>query len=487
LAFASEAKALFTLPEVSRRIEPQSIAAYLDLAYVPEQLRLFAEIERLQAGCWLAVHGRTVTRGRYAGVAAPAVPASIGFGEACDRVEAAVREAVRLRLRADVPLGVFLSGGVDSSLVALQAARLVPGRLRTYTVGFKGEADERPFARQVAQAVGAEHTEVEVELDAPALAGEVARHWDEPFGDSSAVPMLAMARETQKAVKVVLSGDGGDEIFGGYGLYLRHLRKSPAGATGLLGRWAGRGVRWAQAGARRLPARLSAVAAAVYRPLRHRFDGVGDAAVADPALRHLLSARVSHARRPEELLSPLLGGSAFDPASLLVGAPRGLPAVRTAMRIDRLVYLPGDILKKVDVAAMRFGLEVRSPFLDDDLIALADQLPEGFLASRLEGQAEERWGKRPLKALVARALGEPFAYRAKQGFGAPLQTWLADPRFLQQAEDGFASAGTPLRGWFAPGSLAQVLREFRGGKGWLAQEVWNLIILDAWAREVRPT
>ncbi len=496
-AFASEAKALFALPEISRAIEPEAIAAYLDWMYVPEQLRLFRDIERLQAGEFIVVEDGRTRRSLYAPDCAPRVPANLSFDEACARVDAAVHEATRIRLRADVPLGVFLSGGIDSTLVALSAASQVPGKLRTFTVGFRGESDERPFAAQVARAIGSEHTELEITLDAPGVAQEILAHFDEPFGDSSAVPVLAMSRETAKSVKVVLAGDGGDEIFGGYGTYLRHLQASDAasagGRAGLLRSTFGRAVGFARESAKRLPAPLSARIAQLIKPLRKGLDAAADApdALADPALRQLLMMRITRADRSRDQLAPLFGHATSAPRDLaqemLARVPRDGAALRAAMLCDRRVYLPGDILKKVDICAMRAALEVRAPLLDDDVIALADALPLDFLVSRITGAAEETFGKRPLKALVAQRMGAQFAYRPKQGFGAPLQSWLHDPRFVSIVHEGFASPTSPLADWFAPRARERIWSDFRAGKQWLAQEVWNLIALDAWARQTRPT
>jgi asparagine synthase (glutamine-hydrolysing) len=492
-AFASEARALFALPEVSRAVEPAAMAAYLEWMYVPEQLNVFREVERVQPGEAVVVERGRLTRSRFRADTKAAPQEGRSFEDACAQVEERLKRAVQLRLRSDVPLGVFLSGGIDSSLVALYAAQLSGAKLRTFTVGFPGPGDERSFAREIARKLGTEHTEVTLELDAPALAREVAESWDEPFGDSSAVPVLAMSRETRKQVKVVLGGDGGDEVFGGYDSYLRHVRAgSTAGAPGLLRRRAAALVARLKDGARRLPAPLAARLAALARPYRARIDSAADAQAADPALRHLRLMRVAHSAPPEELLRPLLAGRPLPEASLLaLAGPADAPfpggALRAAMQVDRRIYLPGDILKKVDIASMRHGLEVRAPLLDDDLIALADALPIEHLVQRLAGRPETAWNKRPLKALAARAYGEEFAYRPKQGFAAPLQEWLDDPRFVAMAEDGFASSNTPLKPWFEKDALPRVWREWRAGKRWLAQEVWNLIMLDGWARAVRPS
>jgi asparagine synthase (glutamine-hydrolysing) len=503
LAFASEAKALLDLPEVGRRIEPGALALYLDLMYVPEQVRLWSAVERLQPGALLLFeNGQMQEQRRWA----PAEEAEFcgalapSFDEACARVEQTLAEATRLRLRSDVPVGLFLSGGVDSGLVALLAAEQSGTPLRTFSVGFHDKApaaagadqpvDERPFARQVAERIGARHTELMVELDAPALVESVARAFDEPFGDSSAVPTLAMSLRTRAEVPVVLSGDGGDEVFGGYDTYLRHLRAGVGkAAPGPARRFTGLLLARLKEAARRLPAPLAAAIARRLRPLRSRLDQVIDAEQDDLAFRQLGMMRIAHAAQPEELLRPLLGATAPPLAQawaeLLSCVPRDGAALRVAMRTDRLVYLPGDILKKVDIASMACGLEVRSPFLDSEVVALAQQLPLPLLIDR-SAAAKERWGKRIPKALLARRMGDAYAYRPKQGFGSPLQQWLDTPRFRALVEDGFASSGSPLRPWFAPGALVGVHRDFRAGKRWLAQEVWNLILLDAWARAHRP-
>jgi asparagine synthase (glutamine-hydrolysing) len=221
--------------------------------------------------------------------------------------------------------------------------------------------------------------------------------------------------------------------------------------------------------------------------MRRGLDALEGQLAGTPAQRQLQMQIASSSRPAAELLAPLLGGRRPSLSPLLDGHFQDGSAVRTAMRLDRQLYLPGDILKKVDLASMRYGLEVRAPLLDDDLIALADRLPAAFMVDRLKGFTEERWGKRILKSLASRSLGDAFAYRPKQGFGAPLGDWLRDPRFEQVAHDGFLSPGSPIKGWFAPRLLKRSYRDFLSGKPWLAQEVWNLIVLDAWAREARPT
>ncbi len=275
LAFASEAKALLTLPDANRRANPFAVAQYLDLMYVPEQTPIWRDIQRLPPGHALEVVDRSTRLFPFwrSGLEEP--PSLLDSREALDKLENTLSEAVRIRLRSDVPLGIFLSGGVDSSLIALLAAEQGARGLRVFTVGFNGANDERPHARQVAQRIGAEHVELEIDLNGPGLVADVARAYDEPFGDTSAVPTLAMARATRDFVKVVLTGDGGDELFGGYDSYLREAVLPPS-PPGLLRRGIGTAITQGRFLARRLPAPLASVVARALRSHRGQIDRLSD-------------------------------------------------------------------------------------------------------------------------------------------------------------------------------------------------------------------
>lgn len=488
VAFASEAKALFHVPGIQRRAEPGAIATYLDLMYVPEQVAVWRDVERLPPGSWLAVERDRVFRGRYWEPTPVESPEFQDFEHACAEARARLEESTRIRLRADVPVGVFLSGGVDSTLVALSAARQIGTRIRAFTVGFDGVFDERRFAQVVARAIDAELTVLDIRLDGPALIQKVAKYFDEPFGDTSAVPTLAMSWETKAHVKVVLSGDGGDELFGGYDTYLRHLRLG-GGATspGTMRRWAGGIIGRLKRRARTLPTPLAKQVAWLARPYRARIDSFADARRADPVIRQAEMMRVAHFQEPADVLRPLLAGTS-PPALADVAArcPRFESPVKSAMLFDQLVYLPGDILKKVDIASMSTGLEVRSPILDDRMLALAHSLPTRHHVVELPNASPEHWRKRVLKRLCEEQMGSEFTYRQKAGFALPLQEWLDQPAFVDCVESGFVSTTSPIRFWFRAGVPRELWRAFRDGKRWLAQEVWNLIMLDAWAREHRP-
>jgi asparagine synthase (glutamine-hydrolysing) len=237
---------------------------------------------------------------------------------------------------------------------------------------------------------------------------------------------------------------------------------------------------------RTLPAPIAGTLARMARPHRARYYAMADAISSNPVERHISMMRVAHSAPPELLLRPLLGGVAPDGIQPMIdGCGKAQPALRAAMMFDQMVYLPGDILRKVDISTMGCGLEVRSPLLDEDLLTVAHSLPAELLVHD-DGAPPHRWGKRVLKTICAREMGEAFVDRPKQGFGLPLQQWLDDRRFHQIIKDGFASTTSPISAWFERGALAKVWSDFQGGKRWLAQEVWNLMMLDAWAREYRP-
>lgn len=489
-AFASEAKALLEMPELDRRINPTAIWAFCELMYVPEQLHVWADIERVQPGQALLVTDNGIHTWQYTPLSDDTSRVFTSFEDACQAIKTELAEAIRIRLRSDVPVGLFLSGGIDSTIVAFIAAELISQPLETYTVGFQVSrpdefVDERVFGREVARRIGAHHNEIHVDLHAIDLIQEIAYYFDEPFGDTSALPMLAMARETKKHVTVVLSGDGGDEIFGGYPTYLRHLVINESLP---IDRPVSRFLAQLKDQVRSLPPWISGAIARIARPFREQIDSFTDAVEQDTALRHLLMMRVNHAIFPATYLQPLLGNRGnLDLRNFVRDVPEQQSPLRTAMLCDAAVLLPGQILKKVDISTMASGLEVRSPLLDDRIAAITRRLPLEFLIHADPQHPKSYWGKRLLKSLCVPYMGEQFTYRTKSGFLLPLQQWLDEASFRELIYDGVGSHDSPTSEWFAPGTARKIYEDFRAGKRWLAQEVWNLIILDAWARRYRPS
>ncbi|HBP16430.1 MAG TPA: asparagine synthase (glutamine-hydrolyzing), partial [Planctomycetes bacterium] len=424
VAFASELKALRALEGWTPALDPEALLAYLRLQYVPAPRTIYQGVSKLEPGTLLWVEEGLARPRRYWQLGAPGSGEWTTRAEALQRCEELLSDSVRRRLAADVPVGVFLSGGVDSSLVAALGQRVSPTPLRTFSIGFQSEADdEAPYARAVAEHLGCEHTELYMQSgDALALVERLGDLYDEPFADSSQLPTALLSQLTRSSVTVALAGDGGDELFAGYTRYrdclelLAKVQRLPAPlrelarAARLRTRWApdwGRGR-----GARRRLRR------ATLRDLREVY-------------LHLTSLW----EEPHELVE----GAA---ASALACSPalRELPARPPAddplaplQRADLLGYLPDDLLTKVDRASMAASLEVRLPLLDHRLVELAWSLPSEWA---------RRWeepNKPLLRDLLARHVPRRLTDRPKRGFRVPVEDWLRGP-LRSQCEHHFAPA-----------------------------------------------
>jgi asparagine synthase (glutamine-hydrolysing) len=470
LVFASEPKALLRHPAVGRALDPVALEHYAAFGYTPAARSIFDGIAKLPPGHVATLAGSVLTRRRYwtlpAGVAAPAVRS---LPELQERVRAEVRDAVRARLIADVPLGVFLSGGIDSSAIVACMRELNVGRLATFSVGFGADAshDELPYARIVARRFETEHHEDVLEPKAADLAAAVVRALDEPFADSSALPTLAVAESTARHVKVALSGIGGDETFGGYPRYLgvrlaeawarvpRGLRAGPealarrlpeSATSRNLGDWA---RRFADGAARPMPER--------YIGWTRFFDAPALAALATPALARLFDGDVEATHRAA--WATRADGDAAD----------------GAWRIDLATYLPDDLLTMADRMSMARSLELRAPFCDHRLIELSLGIPPSI---KLAG-----WS---LKALLKRAFADvlpaEILRRRKQGFMIPLSRWLrTDLRHL--VDDALAPERVRARGLWRPESVSRIVTEHLSGARTHGDRIWTLVMLELWMRE----
>ncbi len=465
--FGSELKALLAWPAAPRALDPAALADYLALGYVPAERCILQGYAKLTPGSYLAGSldaPEAAAPRRYWALSlnaerggAPLTPAQL------DDLAALLTDAVRLRLRSDVPLGVFLSGGIDSGLVAHLAGQAAGSRRPlALTVSFDDEAyDEAVLAQAAAQHAGLEHRLVRQAAGGLAGVDRLAWFFDEPFGDSSALPTLALCEAAADHATVYLSGDGGDEAFGGYQRYLTARRL--AGWSPLLAATAG----------------LSRGAAQLWPPLtrmRHRllklgrpdqgFAAVVDDSPDDPGVRQVLSPA----------LRPHLAASSQRLAQRWAAAP-GPDLTARQQALDYGLYLPDDILVKMDRASMAHALEVRSPFLDYRVVEWAARLPRRAL---LAGET----GKRPLRALADRWLPPAVSQGRKRGFGVPLDRWFAQPAGQALVRARLLAPEAQARGlWSAPGVeqvLAQAGVPGRRKWGWL---LWRLLVLDAWARQ----
>lgn len=464
LAFASELKALLAHPGVPRRMNETALPDYLTFGYVATPDTFYADIKSLPPGHVL-VHEpgrppelkrywRLETAGRRAG--------PTRMRAAAPRVRAELRAAIHRRLIADVPLGAFLSGGVDSSSVVALMSELVDRPVATFTIGFDDQEgyDERPYARLVAQRFGTEHTEFVVQPHASDLVERLVWHHDQPFGDSSALPTYLLAELTRRHVTVALCGDGGDELFAGYERFA---------AAQLL------------AGLHRLP-----------RPVVDAATRAIAALPANALAGRALSAQRLLARRALPLPQAYLDWISFVPRDwrtrLLPPGPEEVAgefaarwdATAGSGELDRLLrlnldtYLLDDLLPKVDRMAMAHGLEVRSPFLDTEFVEFAFSLPAKL---KMRGPAL----KRVLKAAMADALPGEVLHRRKRGFGLPLDRWFrTDLRPFVQARlgDPRARVRTHLDGPTIDALLAEHLSGVNHG-----HSLWTLLTLEVFLRQ----
>jgi asparagine synthase (glutamine-hydrolysing) len=409
LAFASEAKALLELPGAGRELDVAATRAYFDLGYVPGPLSIFGGIVKLPPASLLLVEdGRHEVR-RY-WQAPNGVDEGVREHEWVDRVRAQLDRSVRMQMVSDVPIGAFLSGGLDSSAVVAFMARAADRPVRTYSIGFGGtRADsyynELPFARTVAQRFGTEHQEILVKPDVVELLPRLLWHMDEPIADSAFVTTYLVSQFARRDVKVILSGVGGDELFGGYRRYLGNHY---------------------QARFNRLPAVLRRSVAQLSRmlpsdrhsPLTNLARYVRSfIATADLSLERRYRSYVEVFPRGE--VAALLGSAAVDAPDVIDAAFRqagGSDPLNRMMVVDLLTQLPDDLLLLTDKMTMAASLECRVPLLDHDLVELTARIPEALKMPRGE-----------LKALMKRALEgvlpASILRRPKRGFGAPMGAW----------------------------------------------------------------
>lgn len=461
LLFGSELKALLAWPGFDRAHDPGALALFLTCEYLPAPLTAFRAARKLPPGHLLLCDGAGTTVQRYWHWCPESAPPG-GARGAAERARELVERAVRSQLVSDVPLGVFLSGGVDSTCVA--AAMTGAGaQARSFAIGFDDPAfDEAPFAREAAAALGSRHadrgfTEAELLAEVPRLLD----HLDEPLADPSIFPTALLARFARGEVTVALGGDGGDELFAGYPTYWVHrdyrryaavpgpLRRGALALTDAL-----------------LPVTQSGLTFA-YKLRKFR-----DGAERPMPWRHLAWMG---AWRPEAAGALLEGaGGALEEALAWVPEPPSDDPVTAAQWLDFHTYLPEDILAKVDRATMLASLEARVPLLDPALVSFAFGLPPGL---RLKG----RRGKLPLREAFGPRLPQGFFERPKRGFGIPLSRWLCGPLrpFAEELLSPEAARAVPF---LDPAPARRLFAEHLAGRADHRKPLWAHLCLAHWAR-----
>ena len=468
LTFASEIKAVLADPAVPRRLDPGAIPAYLTFGYVPTPRTFFEGVRSLPPGHVLTFEpgGEPVIERYWE----PPVAGLDGVAHVDESLESAASQvrtlleaAVRRRLISDVPLGAFLSGGIDSTAIVGIMAGELDRPVQTFTIGFDDQDgfDERPFARLAAARHRTDHHEFVVHPDAVDLVERLVWHHDQPFGDSSAVPTFLLSEVTRGKVTVALSGDGGDELFAGYerfaaGVAAQRYAAMPAVVQ--------RGFRGAMA---RVPASgMRGRAGSVQRFAR----------VAERGLPHAYRSWISYVSDAERdaLLDGRRDDWALEDYAAIWRASQGAPTLDRLLDLNLRTYLVDDLLVKADRMSMAHGLEVRSPFLDPALLAYTTRLPPRLKARGLSL-------KRVLKAAVGDLLPSEITNRPKRGFGVPLDRWFRED--LRTYLD--ASLGAPdahVKRHLEAAAVSRLLAEHQSGQRNHGHALWTLLTLEVFLR-----
>ena len=467
LLFGSELKALARAPEFNHKLSPGAIDQFLTYQYVPHPNSIYESARKLPPG-----HAAVVTE---AGVKVESYwrvdwRAEIEISEqaAAARLDELLRDSIRLRLRSDVPLGAFLSGGIDSSLIVALAQQELDQPLHTFSIGFnEADFDETRYARQVAAWVRTEHNEFKVTPDAVSVLDQLVWHYDEPFGDSSAIPTWYLSQWTRQQVKVALSGDGGDELFAGYdryrALWLSQWFNRLIPAAPILG------SRFVQSlphsnRQRSFVRRLQRFGEALNQPLARRYMN----------WLQIFPERMRAEMYRDEFLEQLPNE---DPYEFFEKAWRGVgdrDIVSRASLADLTTYLPCDLMTKVDIASMAHGLECRQPFLDYRLVEFAASLPASL---------KFRWGggKRLLRRTFERLLPRQIWTRKKMGFGVPLGSWFQN-ELRELTRERLLSTESRCHQFLRPDAIQVLVDQHMTGKVNHSYRMWNLLILESWLR-----
>ncbi len=468
LSFASELQALLQDPEVPRDVDPAAIDAYLAFGYVPSPMSAYRAIRKLPPAHVLVFQEGALTIERYWRLDYSSKRQVGDSRELEAEIRHSLREAVGRRLVSDVPIGAFLSGGIDSSAVVAAMAEQSPEPVKTFSIGFADDSvNELPQARLVAEHFSTDHHELLVEPNAVELLPKVVRHYGEPFGDHSALPCFYLAELAREHVTVALNGDGGDESFAGYQRYTTNS----------------------------IAAQLDPVPAAVRRSLAAAGRGFGEgpdprslrsrssrflARVGDTRYdRYLRQVSVFDADQRRELYDPEFGrelGNAAGADEVILGPWReasGADLLDQLLETDATVYLPGDLLTKIDVATMAYSLEARSPLLDHEFMEFAASLP-----TRCKARGTRR--KVALKNALRGWVPDAVLDGRKQGFELPVARWLRTdlaPFMREVLLDPGAE-----RGWVRREEVAGLIDQHVTGNANHGRKLWSLLALELWAQ-----
>jgi asparagine synthase (glutamine-hydrolysing) len=460
LSFASELQSLLADPKVGREVEAEAIALFLQFGYVPAPWSALRGVSKLPPGSALVWRPGGIQERRYWQLSYEPKHA-IGHRAAREELDWRIAAAVKGRLVSDVPLGAFLSGGIDSSIVVAHMQALSAQRVKTFSIGFADPRyDERPYAAAVARELGTDHHDQIVEADdLLAVLPRLVRHYGEPYADSSMVPTYYLARMARAHVTVALTGDGGDELLAGYerhaaARYASHFDRLPRPARRPLVEAAMRLVR----------------AGGEQKALGHKLFRLLRSLSLDPADRYSdWAGALSHAERRR--LAPALAPAARPELFAVASHP-----LDVALATDVSHYLPDDLMTKIDIATMACSLEARAPLLDYTLVEWAARLPVGLKQRGFRG-------KRLLRELLARRVSPVLFERPKMGFAAPVGSWLR--RELRELMvDTLLDERTAGRGYLERPAVEELVRSHLSGDVDHSRAIWTILMLELWHREV---
>ncbi|MBQ2683494.1 MAG: asparagine synthase (glutamine-hydrolyzing) [Thermoguttaceae bacterium] len=478
LYFASELKALTLLPGFPRTLDPIALEQYFAYQYIPAPRTIWRDARKLPPA-HLAVwtpQGRW-SQERYWEIDFNREERFTSAREWSERLRSALEESVRRRLRSDVPLGAFLSGGVDSTIIVSLMQKLSDRPIKTFSIGFEQkEYDETALAAATAKRLGTEHTELIVTPDARAIFPQIVAQYDEPYSDSSAIPTWYLCQMTRRHVTVALSGDGGDELFAGYD---RYKAVKLAGALDFFPE----PIRRFLAG----PVRAMIPASISQRSILRRMKRFLEAVGMSPLERYLQWIAIFNRQRLgrlfsnrfREVLRQAYEEEGEEPNPLTVLQAAFARADRrdfaTAISVtDLLTYLPGDILTKVDIASMRFALEVRCPMLDTGVVELAARLP---IALKMRATK----GKLILRETFREYLPPDLEKQPKRGFGVPLDHWFRGP-LSGDLRDALLSCDSPCAAYLNPEYTRELVEQHLAAKFDHAGRLWSLLVFNQWLK-----
>jgi len=468
LLFASELKSLLEVPGLPRDVDPNAIDEYLTYQYIPHPNTIFQGINKLPPGHRAIYEHDKLTVEPYwqpdFNVEQP-----VAEGEAVEQLRSLLESSVAMRMRSDVPLGAFLSGGVDSSLIVALMGKHAGQQVKTFSIGFPiKEYDETAYARQVANHLGTDHHEFQVTPDGVDILPKLVWHYDEPFADSSAIPTWYVSQMTREHVTVALSGDGGDELFAGYPRY------RAVWLSDWLDRlWPIRTIIGAKIW-QRLPG--SARQKSLLRRAK-RFN----AKLAEPPDHRYLDWICIHNEQSranlfaDEFIQSLSGS---DPFAFLESAWSRCgkrDAVTSASLADLVTYLPCDLMTKVDIASMSHSLECRQPFLDYRVVEMAARMPVNLKFRR-------GVGKRILRSAFGDLLPQEIWTRKKMGFGVPIDHWFRN-ELKEMTYDVLLDEKTRDRGIFRHEAVAELIEQHQNHTFDHAYRLWSLLVLELWMRQ----